>query len=264
MTASALLTAMIAAALEAGESLSHDFANVSALEIQTKAPSDFVSAADLRAEEILFEELSRIEPGASFLMEERGSVAGAGREGGLVWIVDPLDGTTNFLHGIPHFAVSIGLERDGELVAGVVLNPSNGEIFSAERGQGAFLNGTRIQVAKRTRLEDCVVVTGIPHRGRGNHETFISQLTRVMRTVAGVRRGGSAALDCAWVAAGRYDAFWEGALQPWDLAGGIALIREAGGVATDMTGGERVLETGGIIAGNEAVRAALQDILDYL
>jgi myo-inositol-1(or 4)-monophosphatase len=261
MTASVLLTAMIAAALEAGESLARDFANVSALEVHTKAPSDFVSAADLRAEEILFEELSRIEPGIGFLMEERGRVEGTGNEGGAVWIVDPLDGTTNFLHGIPHFAVSIGLERDGELVAGVVLNPANGEIFSAERGQGAFLNGTRIQVAKRTRLEDCVVATGIPHRGRGNHEAFIDELTQVMRTVAGVRRAGSAALDCAWVAAGRYDGFWEGALQPWDIAGGIALIREAGGVVTDMEGGGRMLETGSIIAGNETVRAALQDVL---
>lgn len=262
MTASALLTAMIAAALEAGESLARDFANVSALEVRTKAPSDFVSAADLRAEEIVFEQLSRIEPGVSFLMEERGRVAGGnGSTGGAVWIVDPLDGTTNFLHGIPHFAVSIGLERDGELAAGVVLNPANGEIFSAERGQGAFLNGTRIQVAQRTRLEDCVVVTGIPHRGRGNHDVFISQLTRVMQTVAGVRRGGSAALDCAWVAAGRYDGFWEGALQPWDIAGGIALIREAGGVVTDMEGGAHMLGTGNIIAGNETVRAALQNVL---
>jgi myo-inositol-1(or 4)-monophosphatase len=263
MTASALLTAMIAAALEAGESLVRDFANVSALEVHAKAPSDFVSAADLRAEEILFQELSRIEPSAGFLMEERGRVAGGnGSIGGAVWIVDPLDGTTNFLHGIPHFAVSIGLEHDGELVAGVVLNPANGEIFSAERGQGAFLNGTRIQVAQRTQLEDCVVATGIPHRGRGNHEAFIGQLTQVMRTVAGVRRAGSAALDCAWVAAGRYDGFWEGALQPWDIAGGVALIREAGGVVTDMEGGVRMLGTGSIIAGNEIVRAALQDVLD--
>ncbi|MEJ2227057.1 MAG: inositol monophosphatase family protein [Alphaproteobacteria bacterium] len=261
MTASALLNAMVAAALKAGDSLSHDFANLGALEIQTKAPSDFVSAADLRAEEILFEELTRIEPGASFHMEERGRVEGAENAGGAVWIVDPLDGTTNFLHGIPHFAVSIGLERDGELVAGVVYNPANGEMFSAGRGQGAFLNGARIQVAKRTRLEDCVVVTGIPHRGRGNHETFLNQLTRVMRAVAGVRRGGSAALDCAWVAAGRYDAFWEGALQPWDLAGGVALIREAGGVATDMEGGACVLEAGSIIAGNAIVHTAMQDIL---
>ncbi len=261
MTASALLTAMIAAALEAGESLANDFANVSALEVRAKAPSDFVTAADLRAEEILFGELSRIEPGAGFLMEERGRVEGAGNEGGAVWIVDPLDGTTNFLHGIPHFAVSIGLERDGELVAGVVLNPANGEVFSAERGQGAFLNGTPIQVAQRTRLEDCVVVTGIPHRGRGDHETYLGQLAAVMRETAGIRRSGSAALDCAWVAAGRFDGFWEGALQPWDLAGGVALIREAGGVVTDMAGGARMFETGSIIAGNGAVRSALQNIL---
>lgn len=259
MTTSASLNAMIAAARKAGESLVRDFAELGTLQVLTKGPSDFVSAADIRAEQIVFDELSRVEPGASFLMEERGRVDGT--NGGAVWIVDPLDGTTNFLHGIPHFSVSIGLQKDGELVAGVVHNPASGDMFAAERGQGAFLNGQRIQVAARTRLEESVVVTGVPHRGRGDHAAYLPQLTRVMQSVAGIRRFGSAALDCAWVAAGRLDGYWESDLKPWDLAGGIVLIREAGGSVTDMNGGERMLETGGVIAGNEAVRRGLQNIL---
>jgi myo-inositol-1(or 4)-monophosphatase len=179
-----------------------------------------------------------------------------------VWIVDPLDGTTNFLHGIPHFAISIGLQRDGELVAGLIYNPANGDTFTAEKGKGAFLNDRRIRVAGRSKLEDCVIVTGIPHRGRPRHEEYLQQLTKVMAATSGVRRFGAAALDLAWVAAGRFDAYWELSIQPWDMAAGIVILREAGGFVSDLSGGKAMMETGNVLAGNEAVHRALLKLLN--
>ena len=154
------------------------------------------------------------------------------------WIVDPLDGTTNFLHGIPLFAISIGLERDGQLVAGVIYNPVKDELFTAEKGKGAFLNDRRLRVAARRIAGRCLVTTGIPHRGRGGHDALHAEMQAVMREVAGIRRTGSAALDLAWVAAGRFDAYWEHNLKPWDMAAGIVIVREAGGIVTDCEGGQ--------------------------
>jgi myo-inositol-1(or 4)-monophosphatase len=259
MAASALMTTMFAAARKAGRSLARDFGEVEQLQVSLKGPGNFVTAADLRAEQIIYDELSRARHGYSFLMEERGLVEGPDKSH--VWIVDPLDGTTNFLHGIPHFAVSIALQREGELVAGLIFNPANGDAFTAERGKGAFLNDRRIRVAARARLDDCVIATGIPHRGRAGHETYLRQLAAIMTSVSGIRRIGAAALDLAWVAAGRFDGYWEEGIQPWDIAAGLVILREAGGFASDVSGGKTMLETGSILAGNENVHRALMKLL---
>jgi myo-inositol-1(or 4)-monophosphatase len=259
MPASALMNVMVQAARKAGRSLARDFGEVEHLQVSIKGPANFVSAADHRAEQILFDELSRARPGYGFLMEERGYVEGPDRTHR--WIIDPLDGTTNFLHSVPLFAISIALEREGELVAGVVYNPVSNELFTAERGKGAYCNDRRIRVAARARLDESIVVTGIPHRGRPGHQQFLAELQAVMRETAGVRRTGSAAIDFAWVAAGRFDGYWERALNPWDIAAGIVLVREAGGFVTDCRGGQDMLSTGDLVAGNESV---LRDLLKLL
>jgi len=259
MPASALMNVMLTAARKAGRSLARDFGEVEQLQVSLKGPANFVSAADHRAEEILFTELSRARPGYGLLMEERGEVKGA--DATHRWIVDPLDGTTNFLHGIPVFAISIALERDGELVAGLVYNPASNETFMAEKGKGAFLNDKRIRVAARAELAAAVIGTGIPHSGRPNHELFLKELRAIMAAAAGVRRMGAAALDLAWTAAGRFDGFWEHGLRAWDVAAGIVILREAGAYVTDSAGKDRMLEDGSIVAGNETIHAKLLKLL---
>ena len=255
MARSALLNVMVQAATKAGRSLARDFGEVQNLQVSLKGPGDYVSQADRKAEEILFNELSRARPGYSFLMEERGTVEGSDDQHR--WIVDPLDGTTNFLHGIPVFAISIALERQGTLAAAVIYNPAMDELYTAERGGGAFLNDRRLRVAARRQLSDAVIGTGIPHIGRGHHGNYLVELRNVMGEAAGVRRLGAAALDLAYVAAGRFDGFWEGTLFPWDIAAGALLIREAGGFVTDAEGGQDILSGETIVAGNEAIHAAL-------
>lgn len=255
MPRSAIINVMVQTAMKAGRSLARDFGEVQNLQVSLKGPGDYVSQADRKAEEIIYNELSRARTGYAFLMEERGVVEGT--DGQHRWIVDPLDGTTNFLHGIPLFAISIALERQGQLVAGVIYNPAMDELYTAERGGGAFLNDRRMRVAARNRLSDTVLGTGIPHLGRGNHGRALRDLANVMNETAGIRRMGAASLDLAYVAAGRYDGFWEEALAPWDMAAGILMIREAGGFATDRAGGSDIFETGTVVAGNEAVHAAL-------
>ncbi len=260
MPASALINVMLAAARKAGRSLARDFGEVEQLQVSLKGPANFVSAADHRAEEILYQELTRVRPGYGLLMEERGVVEGADRSHR--FIVDPLDGTTNFLHGIPLFAISIGLEREGELIAGLIYNPASNEVFAAERGKGAYLNDRRrLRVAARTELADCVVVTGIPHRGRPGHEDFLREAGLIMSASAGLRRTGSAALDLAWTAAGRFDGYWERNLYAWDLAAGIVILREAGGYVSDAEGGQRMLETGSVVAANEAIHGKLLKLI---
>ncbi|KAB2919604.1 MAG: inositol monophosphatase [Hyphomicrobiaceae bacterium] len=255
MAASALMNVMIAAARKAGRGLARDFGEVEQLQVSVKGPANFVSAADHRSEETLFRELSKARPGYGFLMEERGAVAGPDKTHR--WIVDPLDGTTNFLHGIPLFCIAIALERDNELVAGLVYNPILDELYTAEKGQGAFLNNRRLRVAARKTLADCVITTGIPHRGRPDHAKFVSECKVLMGQVAGIRRTGSAAIDLAWVAAGRFDGYLEHNLGPWDMAAGTVLVREAGGYVTDIDGGHEMFETKGIVAGNQAIHKAL-------
>ncbi|MCV3238763.1 inositol monophosphatase family protein [Mesorhizobium sp. ZC-5] len=255
MARSALLNVMVQAAMKAGRSLARDFGEVQNLQVSLKGPGDYVSQADRKAEEVIHAELSRARPGYAFLMEERGVVEGEDEQHR--WIVDPLDGTTNFLHGLPMFSISIALERQGQIVAGVIYNPAMDELYTAERGGGAFLNDRRLRVAGRNKLADTVIGTGIPHLGRGHHGNYLIELRNVMAETAGIRRIGSAALDLAYVAAGRLDGFWEESLSPWDIAAGILMIREAGGFVSDKSGGQEMLDSGTIVAGNEAVHRAL-------
>ena len=255
MARSALLNVMVQAAMKAGRSLSRDFGEVQNLQVSMKGPGDYVSQADRKAEDIIFTELSRARPGYAFLMEERGTVGGEDDQHR--WIVDPLDGTTNFLHGIPVFSISIALERQGQIVAGVIYNPAMDELYTAERGGGAFLNDRRLRVAARSKLSDAVIGCGVPHLGRGQHGNFLIELRNVMGEVSGIRRMGSAALDLAYVAAGRMDGYWERDLSAWDVAAGILMVREAGGFVSDIDGGQDMLEGGSIAAGNEAIHRAL-------
>jgi myo-inositol-1(or 4)-monophosphatase len=259
MLRSALLNVMIAAARKAGRSLRRDFGEVENLQVSMKGPADFVTAADRRAEEILYAELTKVRPGYGFLGEEGGRREGDDKTH--TWIVDPLDGTTNFLHGIPQFAISIALEREGVIVAGIIYNPANEELFQAERGKGAFLNDQRLRVASRRRLSDTVIACGVPHIGRGDLALFRSELAAVQQKVAGLRRFGAAALDLAWVAAGRFDAFWERDLSPWDMAAGVLMVREAGGYATDLDDGDAIFGKRQVIAGNEFLHKALLQTL---
>ncbi|WP_269931398.1 inositol monophosphatase family protein [Aminobacter sp. HY435] len=255
MARSAILNVMVQAAMKAGRSLARDFGEVQNLQVSLKGPGDYVSQADRKAEDIIFAELSKARPGYGFLMEERGAVEGEDSQHR--WIVDPLDGTTNFLHGIPVFSISIALERQGQIVAAVIYNPAMDELYTSERGGGAFLNDRRLRVSGRAKLSDAVIGCGVPHLGRGHHGNFLLELRNVMGEVAGVRRLGSAALDLAYVAAGRMDGFWETALSPWDVAAGILLVREAGGFVSDGKGGQDMLDGGSIVAGNETIHRSL-------
>ena len=259
MLRSALLNVMIKAAHKAGRTLKRDFGEVEHLQVSLKGPANFVSAADHRAEEILFAELAAARPGYGFVGEEGGRREGSDQTH--TWIVDPLDGTSNFLHGIPHFAISIGLEREGMIVAGLVYNPISDELFTAERGKGAFLNNQRLRVAARKRLGDAVIACGLPHLGRGDLPLGNRELAAVQPKVSGLRRFGAASLDLAFVAAGRFDAYWERALSPWDIAAGLILVREAGGFVTDLDGGDTPWISGDVIAGNEAMHRELLALL---
>ncbi|WP_334161772.1 inositol monophosphatase family protein [Phenylobacterium sp.] len=245
---SALLKVMSDAARKAARGLNRDFGELAELQVAKKAPADFVSAADLKAEQVLFEALTKARPGYGFLAEERGMIDGTDKTH--TWIVDPLDGTTNFLHAIPHFAINIALQREGVIVAALTHNPVTNETFWAEKGKGCYLNDHRLRVAARTRLDEAVLATGIPFLGHGQHAKFLKELHQVSQRVAGVRRFGSAALDLAWVAAGRYDGYWERDLKPWDIAAGVLMITEAGGKITSADGDDDVLAAGSVCCGN--------------
>jgi myo-inositol-1(or 4)-monophosphatase len=259
MVRSALLNVMLQAARKAGRTLKRDFGEVEHLQVSLKGPANFVTAADRRAEEILYEELAKARPGYGFLGEEGGRREGADKTHR--WIVDPLDGTSNFLHGIPQFAISSGLEHDGTIVAGLIYNPANDELFTAERGKGAFLNDQRLRVAGRQRLVDAIFACGLPHHGKGDLSLFRKEFAVVQDKVAGLRRFGAAALDLAWVAAGRLDGYWERNISPWDMAAGLLLVREAGGYVSDIDGGDAMLEKGHIVAGNETMHRELLRLL---
>jgi myo-inositol-1(or 4)-monophosphatase len=253
------LNVMVAAARKAGRALIRDFGELEHLQVSMKGPADFVSVADERTERILIEELSRARPGYGFLVEESGTIEGSDKTHR--FIIDPLDGTTNFLHGIPQFAISIALEREGQLVSGVIFNPISDELFVAEKNHGAYLNERRLRVSARKTLKDALFATGIPFLGREGHERFLRELGEVMAVTSGVRRFGAAALDLAWVAAGRFDGFWERGLSPWDMAAGTLMVREAGGVVTDPDGGGKMFEKGEIVCGNEPLHPLLMKLL---
>ena len=257
---SPVLNVMIRAADKASRGLRRDFGEVANLQVSRKGPADFVSTADLRAERVLREELGRARPDYGFLMEESGGTAGrdpAGRR----WIVDPLDGTTNFLHGLPHFAISIGLVEGDQPIAAVVYDPVKDDLFYAEKGVGAYLDDRRIRFSGRGRLDEALLATGIPFKGHGDGEVFKRELDVAMRETAGVRRWVAAALDLAYVAAGRFDGYWERDLSPWDVAAGILLVREAGGYVTALDGGPVQLGGESILAANDRLHGTLQRLL---
>jgi myo-inositol-1(or 4)-monophosphatase len=260
---SANVTVMANAAYKAARGLVRDFGEVENLQVSVKGPADFVSAADLKAERTIRRELERARPNYGFLLEEGGAVVG--KDTSHRWLVDPLDGTMNFLHGIPHFCISIALERDGEIVAGVIYDPLRDELFHAEKGTGAFVNEHRMRVSTRDGLHNAVIATGIPAIGRLRtgryHARYPAQLGAIMRSCAGVRRFGAAALDLAYVAAGRYDGYWESSLAPWDIGAGILLVREAGGMVSEIDGGDKMLTSGEILAANGALYDPIRKLL---
>ena len=262
---SGLITVMERAARKAAPRVRRDFGEVEQLQVSRKGPADFVSMADRRAEQALVDELRHARPDWGFLLEEGGEVAGDPTKPR--WIIDPIDGTSNFLHGIPHFAMSLAVQEPkpgggwGEVTQGLVYQPLTDESFWAEKGRGAWLSDRRLRVSSRRDLADAVIATGIPYKAHGDLDRFQKILEAVAPEVAGIRRYGSAALDLAWVAAGRYDGFWEEDLQQWDIAAGILLVREAGGFVSDFRGADRALETGQVLAANDGLQTKLHKLV---
>ncbi len=262
---SGLITVMDRAARKAGQRLRRDFGEVQELQVSRKGPADFVSLADQRAEQTLYEELKKARPDWGFLGEEGGTREGDPNKPR--WIVDPLDGTSNFLHGIPHFSISIAVEEPrpgggrGEITQGMVYQPLTDESFWAEKGRGAWLHDRRLRVSARRDLADALIATGVPFLGHGDFGKWNAILAAIAPEVAGIRRFGSAALDLAWVAAGRFDGFWESDLQPWDVSAGILLVKEAGGFVTDYRGGDQMLERNEYLAANDALQSKLHKLV---
>jgi myo-inositol-1(or 4)-monophosphatase len=255
------LNVMMAAARKAGRPLIRDLGELENLQVSMKGPADFVTNADKRTERILIEELERVRPGYGFLAEESGTIEGKDKTHR--FIIDPIDGTTNFMHGIPHFAISVALEREGQIVSALVYNPATDDMFVAEKGHGAYLNNKRLRVAARKSLNSSLVATGFPFLGdtEKDHAQMQAELAAMMPATAGIRRFGTASLDLAFVAAGRFDAFWERGLAPWDIAAGILLVREAQGAVSDLAGGQTMLDSGHILATNEALHPLMMKML---
>lgn len=253
-----LMNVMIGAVEKASQRLPRDFGEVERLQVKEKGPGDFVTVADHRTEKVLFEELKKARSRFGFLMEESGEVKG--EDSNNRWVIDPIDGTNNFLHGIPHFCISVGLQRQHEVIGAVIFDPIKNEMFYAEKGQGAFMNDQRIRVSGRTKLQNCLIGVGGASM-RQNREDYYKLHQTISPQVACMRQSGSAALDLAYVAAGRYDGFYDMNLRPWDLAAGILLIREAGGQVTDMKGGDDMMTNGGILAANVDLHSSLKKLL---
>ena len=258
---SPLINIMQKAAKKASRGLRRDFNELENLQVKTKGPANFVTASDIRTQKIIYDELSYAKPDWSFVMEESKPIENKNTKAR--FIVDPIDGTTNFMHGNPNFAISIAAEINDRLEAAIVYSPITDEMFIAERGKGSFLNDKRIRVATRKKLSESILITGIPHLGRGNKELFIKEMDTIIPEVAGIRRSGSAALDLAWIAAGRYDIFWERGLSIWDIAAGVLLVREAGGFAKGIDGSDKDLWNGNIISGNDDIIIALSEKLGF-
>ncbi|MEE7450517.1 inositol monophosphatase [Methylobacterium radiotolerans] len=253
------MTVMVDAVRKAARGLRRDYGEVENLQVSRKGPGDFVSAADRKAEEVLRDALMKARPGYSLVLEENGIIEGTDKSH--TWHVDPLDGTSNFLHGVPHFAVSVGLEREGQIVAGVIFDPIKDELFVAERGKGAYLNNRRLRVSGRQDMADALVGYGTPYLGRGSHPRLLRELGAVMAVAGGTRRMGSAALDMAYVACGRLDAYWERDLQTYDFAAGVILVREAGGFVSSADGAAEPLAPRSVACGNEELHRELVAIL---
>ena len=259
MQGSANLNVMIKAARKAGRSLVKDFREVENLQVSSKGAGDFVSRADIAAEAIIREELTEARPNYGWVGEESEPVEG--KDPTRRWIVDPLDGTTNFLHGMPHWAVSIALEHKGEIVSAVIFDPAKDEMFFAEKGQGAQLNDTRLRVSGRRKMIESVFATGLPWGGRSELPETMRDLGRLLPACAGVRRWGAAALDLAYVAAGRYEGYWERGLNVWDIAAGILIVREAGGLVEALEPGENPLTSQSLVAANADIFGTFADIV---
>lgn len=249
------MNVMQLAARKASRRLVRDFGEVENLQVSRKGPDDFVTAADIRTDGMLRDALIAARPKIGFMTEEGEDVVGEDPQ--RRWIIDPIDGTVNFLHGIPMFAISIALEEMGEITAGLVYAPISDEMFWAEKGQGAFLNDRRLRVAARRHMGDTIIGTGIPHLGQPANPTYAAEMNAIAGECAGIRRMGSAALDLAYVAAGRFDGIWETGLEPWDIAAGLLLAREAGAMVTRTDGGEDPLYKGDVLAANEAVHTRM-------
>ncbi len=259
MQGSANLNVMIQAARKAGRSLVKDFREVENLQVSSKGAGDFVSRADVAAEEIIRRELMEARPNYGWVGEESDAVEG--KDPTRRWIVDPLDGTTNFLHGLPHWAVSIALEHKGELVSAVIFDPAKDEMFFAEKGQGAWLNDSRLRVSDRRVMIEAIFATGVPFGGRPDLPAMLQDMARLLPMTAGVRRFGSAALDLAYVAAGRYDGYWERGLHPWDIAAGLLIVREAGGFVDGIVPDANPLEDGDLISANANIFDAFAKVI---
>ncbi|QGX98941.1 inositol monophosphatase [Roseovarius faecimaris] len=259
MGGSANLNIMMKAARKAGRSLAKDFREVENLQVSMKGAGDFVSRADLAAEAILKDELLGARPTYGWVAEEGGEIEG--QDPTRRWIVDPLDGTTNFLHGLPHWAVSIALEHKGQIVAGVIYDAAKDELFFAEKGEGAFVNDARLRVSGRSAMIESIFATGLPFGGRADLPETLQDLARLLPACAGVRRWGSAALDMAYVAAGRYDGFWERRLNAWDMAAGVIIVKEAGGLIEPLTPGGDILSDGEVICANEAIFSKFSKVI---
>ena len=251
MAGSANLNVMMKTARKAGRALLKDFGEVEQLQVSTKGPGDFVTRADRAAEQMIREDLLHARQSYGFLGEEGREIEG--EDPTRRWIVDPLDGTTNFLHGLPHWAVSIALEHKGQIVAGVIYDPVKDEMFYAEKGGGAWLNESRLRVSGRHKLIESIFATGLPFAGRADLPETLQDLARLLPACAGVRRFGAAALDLAYVAAGRYDGFWERGLKSWDMAAGLVIVREAGGIVEPLQAEADIIGSGQVICANEAI-----------
>ncbi len=256
---SANINVMVRAAFKAAPRLVRDFGEVEQLQVSKKGPADFVSTADLRAERKIVGELRQARPGYGFLLEEKGEIPGEDPD--YRWVVDPLDGTTNFLHGIPHFAISIALQKGEEVIAGVIYDPVKDELFWAERGQGAWMNDHRLRVSSRSDFAESVLLTGIPHLNRGDHDEFLAISEEFMSRAAGIRRFGAASLDLAYVAAGRGEGYWELGLHPWDIAAGDIIVREAGGFISDYEGRNRAILKGEVLAANDGLHQEMVKVI---
>ena len=255
LIASAQLTIMLSAALKAARGLVRDFGEVEHLQVSQKGPGNFVTKADRRAEQVIVEVLQKARPEYSFLLEESGAIKGTDPEHR--WIVDPLDGTNNFLHALPHFAISIALEKNGEIISGLVYDPLSDELFYAQKGRGAFMNDRRLRVAARQNLEDSMIGVTFPHSSYNGTIDFFPKLQSINHQASALRRSGSAALDLCYVAAGRFDGYFAVNLQPWDMAAASLIILEAGGFVSDLYGSKDFLKTHHICAGNEKIHQHL-------
>ncbi len=256
---SSLIQVMVGAVRKGCKGVARDFGEVTELQVSKKGPGDYVTAADRRVEAALLEELLRVRPGYGFLGEESGEVIGSDKTHR--WIVDPIDGTTNFMHGIPHFACTVALEREGEIVAGVTFNPVTSDLYWAEKGKGVYHNDRRLRVSSRKNLDESLIGTGLPFIGKAGHAQALKELHQIMQRTVGIRRSGAASLDLAYVAAGQLDAFWERGLKPWDMAAGLLFVAEAGGKFGSIDSDEGPLKTGDLICGNMDIYAQLLEKL---